>query len=84
VKANRKIELSVMPQEEQLAIMVRNTFDGRVVTDKDQFISTKKDGGIGLQSVRAVVRHYGESFFTEYNQEWFSAFVLWKRAKNGA
>jgi sensor histidine kinase regulating citrate/malate metabolism len=73
----RKIELVVKPKGKQLAIMVRNTFDGNVVKDGEQLASTKKDGGLGLQSIRAVVQRYGDVFYTEYDDNWFSAFVFW-------
>jgi sensor histidine kinase regulating citrate/malate metabolism len=81
LKTNRKIELVIKPQGEQLAIMVRNTFDGRVVKDGDRLISTKINGGIGLQSVKAVVGRYCESFVTEHDDQWFNAFVLWKKGE---
>ena len=84
--ANRQIKLIVKPQGEQLAVMVRNTYDGIVVKDGEKFISTKKnnedrDYGLGLQSVMAVVDSYGEMFHIEYDSEWFNVFALWKSAK---
>ena len=81
LKTGRKIELAIKTQGKQLALMVRNTFDGLITTDGEQLISTKKDGGIGLQSVKAVTNRYCESFFTEYDAAQFTAFVLWKETK---
>ena len=80
INSDREIELVVKPQGEQLAIMVRNTFDGNVLKDGEQLVSTKKDGGggFGLRSVEAVVDHSGETFFTEYDDKWFNVYVLWK------
>ncbi|MDR0444427.1 MAG: GHKL domain-containing protein [Treponema sp.] len=78
-KSDCTIELTVKPQGEQLAILVRNNFDGRLAKDGDNLISTKKDGGVGLQSVKAVAGRYCESFVTEYDKQRFSAFVLWKK-----
>ena len=75
---NRKIELAVKMQRAHLAIMVRNTFDGNVIKDGEKFISMKKNGGIGLQSVKAIAEKHCQSFFTEYDKERFRAFVLWK------
>jgi|GEM_PF-610671 len=84
-KSERKIELVVKPQGEitgaQLAIMVRNTFNGKVLKNGEQFISTKKNGdikryGIGLQSVKAVVERYGGIFYTEYDDKWFNTYVF--------
>ena len=80
--ANRIIMLIVKEQGEgQLAILVRNTFGSELIMDGEQFVSTKKGGGIGLASVRAVVERYGEEFVTKAEAGWFSAMVLWKRAE---
>ena len=49
----RRIELVIKQKGKQLAIMARNTFDGNAIMDGEQLVSTKKDGGIGLQSIRA-------------------------------
>jgi len=76
---NRKIKLVLKPKGEQLMLMVRNTYDGEVVLEEDKFISTKRDnGGIGLESVKAVVGRFGEMFRINYDNEYFSVFVLWK------
>ena len=94
IKPDRIIELVVKPQgvlsttpqdeasRAQLAIMVRNTFDGKVVKDGEQLISTKKDGGIGLQSVKAVVERSGEIFITDYDDKWFNAYVFWGKKES--
>jgi len=77
---NRQIKLVLKPKGEQLMLMVRNTFDGEVLLDEDKIVSTKKDnsGGIGLESVKAVVDSFGEMFRINYDNESFSVFVLWK------
>jgi len=77
---SRQIKLVLKPKGEQLMLMVRNTFDGEVVLDGEKFISTKKDdnSGIGLESVMAVAARYGEMFNINYDNEFFSVFVLWK------
>ena len=77
---NRQIKLVLKPKGEQLILMVRNTFNGEIVLDGDKIVSTKKDdnSGIGLESVMAVVDRFGEMFRINYNNEFFSVFVLWK------
>ena len=77
IKSGRKIGLVIKPQGEQLALMVRNTFNGTVIKDGDQLVSTKKEGGIGLQSVKAVVERYGDIFYFDYDDQWFRACVCW-------
>jgi len=77
---NRQIKLVLKPKGEQLILMVRNTFNGEIVLDGDKIVSTKKDdnSGIGLESVMAVVDRFGEMFRINYDNEFFSVFVLWK------
>lgn len=61
---NRWVELWVAPKEsairKTLLVSVRNSFNGRAITDKEgNFLSTKSDeGGLGLSSVRAVAEKY--------------------------
>ena len=76
----RQIKLVLKPKGKQLILMVRNTFNGEVVLDGDKFVSTKSDDntGIGLESVMAVVDHFGEMYRINYDSEFFSVFVLWK------
>jgi len=76
----RQIKLVLKPKGEQLILMVRNTFNGDVVMDEDKFVSTKKEnsGGIGLESVMAVVDRFGEMFRINHDNKFFSVFVLWK------
>jgi len=88
----RQIKLVVKPQEEQLAIMVRNTYNGEVIKDGEKFVSTKDsavyDGaahvsnhicGIGLESVMAVAGSYGGMFHVKHDSKWFNVFVVWKQ-----
>jgi len=79
INSSRKIKLVLKPKGGQLMLMVRNTYNGEVVLEEDKIISTKKDnGGIGLESVKAVVDRFGEMFRINYDNEYFSVFVLWK------
>ena len=58
------------------------TFDGTVLKGGDQLASTKKEGGIGLQSVKAVVERYGDIFYFDYDDQWFKACVCWGKGGN--
>ena len=91
IKENKQIKLNIKPKGEQLAINISNTFDGNVVMNGEKFVSTKLDrlnhdgagnfaakGGIGLESVAAVVQRYGEMFHIEHDSQWFNVFVLWR------
>jgi len=86
---SRRIELIIKPAGEpltspdgevskaQLAIKISNTFDGNIVKDGEKYISTKTGGGIGLESVAAVVKSCGEILYIEHDNKWFNVFVLW-------
>ena len=84
LEANRQIKLIVKPKGEQLAINISNTYDGNIVKDADKFVSTKNNAnsGIGLESIAAVVRRYGEMFHIEYDAQWFDVYILWKQDAN--
>lgn len=70
------LQLVIKQQGEQLAIIVRNKFDGSVITDGKQFASTKKDGGLGLISIQTIAARYGGQLVTEHDGVWFKSFVL--------
>lgn len=76
IETGRAIQVVVKPQGEQLAVMVRNTFNGTVLKDGEQYVSAKKGGGLGLQSVQAVAARYDGRLVTEPDGQWFKAFVL--------
>lgn len=69
------IELVVKKNETQLLIMVKNSFNGLITQSGDGPASTKKDGGFGLKSVRAVAARYDGYLLTEWDSEAFTAYV---------
>ena len=73
---NRKIELVINTQGAHLAVMVKNSYSGTLVHEGGRPISTKKNGGLGLRSVRAVTALYGGELMTEWDDESFTAYVL--------
>ena len=75
---DKMIELRVKPLMTQLAVRVRNSFDGKPVTDGGRLISAKKDGGFGLRSVEAVAARYDGELATEWDGGLFSAYVTVK------
>ena len=74
----KNIELWVKPLGQQLAIMVRNSFDGNVIHSDDRLLSTKKDGGYGLGSVEAVVKRYEGELTPEWGGGMFTVGVTVK------
>lgn len=76
IDSGRKIHLTIKPQGAQIAIMVKNSFDGLIHRDESgQLMSLKQDGGIGLQSVQAIIQQKGE-LVTEWNEGEFTSYVL--------
>ena len=79
-----KISLAVKTQGAHLAVMVENSFSGEAATEDDKShtdripLSTKKNGGFGLRSVRAVAARYDGHIHTEWNSDTFTAYVLLK------
>lgn len=80
----RTIELVVNWRNAQLAVMVKNSFDGNINLNKGHPAegvlpeSTKGTGGIGLKSVQAVAARYAGELLTKCNQETFTAYVIIK------
>ncbi|MCL2084604.1 MAG: GHKL domain-containing protein, partial [Oscillospiraceae bacterium] len=62
------IDLWLKPLGEQLALIVRNSFDGRLA-------GKKSGGGLGLKSVDAVAAMYDGELTTEWDGESFTAGV---------
>jgi len=78
-----KIELVVRTQEDSLfAIMVKNSYNGELSADSGQLAggglpaSTKKGGGFGLRSVRAVSDRYDGHMLTEWDSDMFTVYVM--------
>lgn len=71
LERDRKIELAIKTQGSYLAIMVENNFSG-----DSTLISAKKNGGFGLQSIRAVATRYEGHTMMEWNKGVFKIYVM--------
>ena len=69
------IELLLKPLGEQLALMVRNSFNGMVINGGGRPVSKKKDGGLGLKSIEVVTARYDGELTTEWDGDTFTAGV---------
>ncbi|MCL1910951.1 MAG: GHKL domain-containing protein [Leptospirales bacterium] len=74
--SNAKIELQVKTQGTHLAVMVKNTFNGIVNEENGQPVSKKKDGGLGLRSVRTVAARYDGHTLFEWDNDTFTVYVM--------
>ena len=72
---DKYVELRLKPLGQQLALMVRNSSFGILSQNDGLPISTKKEGGHGLRSVKAVVERYDGELSTDLDGETFTACV---------
>lgn len=75
---NKKIDLLIKAYNNKLCIKIKNNFDGTVTKNENGFLSTKKDGGLGLKSVKAVALRYYGDLIIEWNDDVFTASVIMK------
>jgi sensor histidine kinase regulating citrate/malate metabolism len=77
LKSGGKIELVARTQEDSLfTIMVKNKYNGELTLTEGNPVSTKKDGGFGLRSVRAVSDRYEGHMLTEWDGDVFAVYVM--------
>ena len=78
IENERKIELVAKTQGAQLALMVKNSFNGEAIEKDGLPVSVKKDGGFGLRSVRAITDRYDGHILTEWDKDTFTVYVMVK------
>jgi phosphate/sulfate permease len=76
IETGREIELAIKTNALRLTIMVKNSFNGVVSKKEGELASTKKDGGLGLPGIRAVVDAYNGHVTTEWSKNAFTAYVM--------
>lgn len=74
----RKIDLRVYQFNEFITISVRNTYNGKLVWDKDSLASTKggKHMGLGLKNVKSAVEKYEGTMQRKSDDEHFEVKIL--------
>lgn len=74
----RKIDLRVYQFNEFMTISVRNTYNGKLVWDKDNLVSTKggKHMGLGLKNVKSAVEKYEGTIQRKSDEEHFEVRIL--------
>lgn len=74
VSEGKYITMDISRHNDFLLINIENSFNGVIIKDKDVFTSTKPDhDGVGLKSVKLVVKKYDGVFMTSYNAVAFRA-----------
>lgn len=74
----RKIDLRVYQFNEFTTISVRNTYNGKLVWDKESLVSTKggKHMGLGLKNVKSAVEKYEGTMQRKSDDEHFEVKIL--------
>ena len=71
----RWIRLWMKSEDGALRIMVRNRFEGKLRIHEGSLLSTKREGGLGLLSIRRLLDAPGDDFDYYFDGEEFSAMV---------
>jgi sensor histidine kinase regulating citrate/malate metabolism len=69
LESDREIDLAIKTDGKRMAIRVKNSFNG--VAGERQ-----KDGGLGLQNVRAITQHYDGHVFIKRTESVFTVDVM--------
>lgn len=73
----RYVSLNIRYQSGQLALEIRNSFDGIVRLDeKNQIISRKENGGLGVRSIRTICEKYHGEYLSSWQKNEFTSCVL--------
>lgn len=73
------ISVSTKINGRYLVIVVDNSYDGIIKKENEEIFSTKRSGrGIGIESVKAVVKKYDGVYQLDYTEHVFSSSVMLK------
>lgn len=72
---NRFIHLNARWMEDHLVMVVENSCNGHIRKSGDKILSGKKDGGLGMMSIRRILNRPGDDFDIDFNENRFTAMV---------
>lgn len=74
----RQIDLKIYKFNEFITISVRNSYDGKLIWDKDSLVSTKggKHMGLGLKNVKTAVEKYEGTMQRKSDGKYFEVKIL--------
>lgn len=58
-----------------MMMMVENSYNGQIKQSGGKILSSKKDGGLGMMSIRRILSRPGDEFDVCYNENTFTAMV---------
>ena len=78
VNGDRLIKLDIFQKKSYLVVRIQNTVDGNVLADNPELKTTKKDNknhGVGLNTIKDIVKRYNGIFETEEENNMFQVDV---------
>jgi hypothetical protein len=78
LETQKYIEISMRPREDQYGIKVENSYDGVLRYEEKELYSIKKNGGLGISSIKAIASRHNGEYVPVWDEQKFGAFVLLK------
>lgn len=78
VSGDRLVKLDIFQKKSYLVVRIQNTVDGNVLADNPELKTTKKDNknhGVGLNTIKDIVKRYNGIFETEEENNMFQVDV---------
>ncbi|KSV57953.1 sensor histidine kinase [Acetivibrio ethanolgignens] len=75
MKEGRFIRVKARWMEDHLMMLVENSYTGKIREDGGKILSSKKDGGLGLLSIRRILNQPGDDFDVYFDGNVFTAMV---------
>lgn len=72
---HRLIHMQARWMEDRLMMIVENSYNGQIHRRGNSLMSSKKDGGLGMVSIRRILNHPGDEFEVDYDDSKFTAMV---------
>ena len=80
IKASKRfISIKTDSFDQSFYLVIENSFDGKVSSSNGQILSKKRNfasGGLGLESVKAIIDKYNGDFKVEYNDRTFTVSIM--------
>lgn len=75
IRGERFVRIQARWLEDHLMMMVENSYNGQIRQSGGKILSSKKDGGLGILSIRRILNHPGDEFDMDFDGRTFTAMV---------
>lgn len=75
LKTGRFIRIQARWMEDHLTMLVENAYNGQIEEKDGTILSSKKDGGLGMLSIRRILNRPGDEFDVCFTEDTFTAMV---------